>query len=330
MTLSRFRPLLLLPGLALQGLALAWLLRDGGAASTLSAHVLGSLVCGFGGAGFLPQAQRRSWWLVAAWSLAFPVAGPLAALACAAILRNEPVDRSGRHYVVWKDEAHDATDGPPLGAAGQSIIEILQSPRTQLRRNAVLALRDLDPQMAIPLLRKGLQDSDEQVRIYAQNILSSMLERFEASVKQLEERLASDPNEYVTAKRLAEQYFELVYLDVAGDDETSAHYLGKALALLERIAASPDADHSIAFLGFRYALRARDVAAAHRWLQRLEGPSAEAQHVLPWRMELAFLEGDWDRLRALFSAFEKARYINPRIEELGRFWLGPASSPPAP
>lgn len=310
----------------LQTAALALLLRAPTDAPTLAGlvalHVVGSVVWGFAAAGLFPADQRRAWWLAAAWALAFPIAGPVSGLVFAAILRAPPVDRSAKRYVVWNDEARPAETRAP-GGAGQSIVEILQSPRTQLRRNAVLALRELDPQVAIPLLRKGLQDSDEQVRIYAQNILSSMLERFEAGIKQLEERLNADPNGIATAKRLAEQYFELVYLDVAGDDETSAHYLSKALALLERTAAAPNADAAGAFLGFRYALRARDVAAARRWLDRLHGPEADAQHVLPWRMELAFLEGDWQHLRALLAAFKGSGYINPRIEELGEFWVGP-------
>lgn len=321
------RVLMLVTALILQAFVLVQLLLTSAVIPTsllVLVHIGGALLWGAGAVAFFPAAQRHAWWQSAAWALAFPIAGPLASLAFAAILHRAPVDRSAKGYVIWNDESHQL-DGHTPGGAGQSIVEILQSPRTQLRRNAVLALRDLDPQLAIPLLRKGLQDSDEQVRIYAQNILSTMLERFEAGIKELEERLRADPTQTATARRLAEQYFELVYLDVAGDEETSAHYLTKALALLERVAAQPNADRSVSFLGFRYALRARDVAAARRWLARLPDEEVEAQHVLPWLMELAFLEGDWRRLRALFAGFRRARLINRRIEDLADFWLGPVS-----
>jgi len=320
------RVLMLVTAIILQAFVLVQLLRTSAALPTpllVLPHLAGALLWGLSSAAFFPATQRHAWWQPAGWALAFPLAGPLASLAFAAILHRTPVDRSAKGYVIWNDESHQLGAHAP-GGAGQSIVEILQSPRTQLRRNAVLALRDLDPQLAIPLLRKGLQDSDEQVRIYAQNILSTMLERFEAGIKALEERLRADPTQTATARRLAEQYFELVYLDVAGDEETSAHYLTKALALLERVAAQPAADPAGAFLGFRYALRARDAAAARRWLARLPDEEVEAQHVLPWLMELAFLEGDWPRLRAMFQGFRRARLINRRIEDLADFWLGPA------
>ena len=324
--MNRLRPLLLVVALLAQAAALFWLLRAGPLSLTLLAHLLGSLAWGVGAARFFPGAPPRTWWQGAAWALTFPVAGPLAFLVFSTILRRPPVDRSTKGYLVWNEQPHDAWEAPPSGAAGQSIVEILQSPRTQLRRNAVLALRELDPQMAIPLLRKGLQDSDEQVRIYAQNILSSMLERFEEGIKQLEQRIAADQFEPLTATRLAEQYFELVYLDVAGDEETAAHYLAKALTLLERAADASPGDDAIVFLGFKYALRARDVVAARRWLDRLNPAQHEAQYIIPWLMELAFLEGDWRRLRALFAGFRRAGHVNPRVEELARFWMGPAPS----
>lgn len=323
--ISRLRPLLLLIAVLLQALSLVLLFRDGLLAWALLAHAGGAVAWGLGADRLFPRGQHPAWWQTGAWALTFPILGPLASLCFAAILRDPPVDHSGQRYVVWNEQPAGALDHAlPAGSSGHSIVEILQSPRTQLRRNAVLALRELDPQLAIPLLRKGLQDSDEQVRIYAQNILSSMLERFEESIKQLETRMAAGDTDATTATRLAEQYFELVYLDVAGDDETAAHYLAKALALLETAFSASPNDSSVAFLGFKYALRARDVTAARRWLERLEQGNPDLQQVMPWRMELAFLEGDWVRLRTLFEEFARARYINPRIEDLSRFWLGAA------
>lgn len=315
------RWLALLGGVALHALALLGLWRDGPVVLTLLAHVLGSAAWGYGVTAFLPGNLHATWWLPAGCALLFPGAGLVASLLLVDALRHPPREQNEKRYVIWNEQAQgDWSDAMPGGAAGQSIVEILQSPRTQLRRNAVLALRDLDPQMAIPLLRKGLQDSDEQVRIYAQNILSGMLERFEGGIKELEQQLRANPDAALPARRLAEQFFELVYLDVAGDDETAAHYLTQALGLLERAAAAAPNDHEIPLLGLKYALRAREVATARSWSARIEPVQLSSQHVLPWRMELAFQEADWAGLRALFAAFAQGRYFNPRIDEVARFW----------
>lgn len=319
--MNRIRWLAAIGGGALHALALFCLWRGSPIALTLLAHVLGSAAWGFGVTAILPGTMRGAWWLPAGCALVFPGAGLVASLLLIEALRHPPSGQNEKRYVIWNEQAKgDWNEALPGGAAGQSIVEILQSPRTQLRRNAVLALRDLDPQMAIPLLRKGLQDSDEQVRIYAQNILSGMLERFEGGIKELEEQLRANPDAALPARRLAEQFFELVYLDVAGDDETAAHYLKQALSLLERAAAAAPDDPEIPLLGLKYALRARDVATAQRWGARIDPAQLNSQHVLPWRMELAFQKADWAGLRALFAAFAQGHYFNPRIDEVARFW----------
>lgn len=319
--MNRSRHIAIALGVIGQGLALGLLITGRLEWLALILHLAGAFAWGWGMGLFLPESQLRSWWLLAAAALIFPIGGLLASLALLRQLRAPPPPGAAQRYVVWRDQPQvEWAPALPAGTRGMSIVEILHSPHTQLRRNAALALRDLDPLFSIPLLRKGLQDSDEQVRIYAQNILSTMLERFEASVKALEQRLAEQPDAPQPALNLAEQYFELVYLDVAGDDETAAHYLDKALALLERAATHAPDDGRIAFLGLKYALHARDTARARLWLERVERCRVEPQQVLPWRMELDFLEGNWTRLKAQLATAVQAGYINPRIEALAPFW----------
>jgi len=315
------RSIALVLAFILQGLAL-WLLVTGRLEwLAFALHLAGAAAWGWGAAPWLPPQETRAWWLLATCALMFPIIGLLASFALLHQLRAAPPENNTLRYVIWSDRTQtEWSPTLPTGAAGMSIVEILQSPHTQLRRNAALALRDLDPQLAIPLLRKGLQDSDEQVRIYAQNILRAMLERFEASVKALEQKLAQEPDAVPFAVNLAEQYFELVYLDVAGDDETAAHYLGKAIALLEQAAIRAPNDGRIACLGLKYALRARDVAAARRWLEHVERCQVEPQQVLPWSMELAFMERNWSQVNAQLAAFTEAGYINQPIEEISAFW----------
>lgn len=317
------RVISLVLGVVLQAIALYLLWQQELIALAVLAHLAGAAAWGFGISLLLPLAQQTAWWLPGGAALIAPVLGPLASLAIIQLLRTPPPDYSAQRYLVWDEQPVSATSATlPSGASGQSIVEILQSPRTELRRNAILALRDLDPQFAIQLLRKGLQDSDEQVRIYAQNILSGMIERFESGLKELEQRLAAEPNAALHAVRVAEQYYELVYLDVAGDDQTAAHYLNKALALLARAAELAPADGEIALLGLKCSLRARNVELARTWFAQVQARPHDHRQVLPWAMELAYMEKDWPRLRTLFATFDHAQTINPRIEALAHFWTG--------
>lgn len=322
--MKRLRIIAAVVGAIVQLIGLWLLVRHAWPGWALLAHLVGALTWGCGAAILLPREQQQAWWFAAGPALVFPVAGILMSLGFIRLLHRPPVDRSTRRYIVWADQMTEGlTDTLPAGAAGQSIVEILQSPRTQLRRNAILALRELDPQLAIPLLRKGLQDSDEQVRIYAQNILSTMLERYESGIKELAQRVSAEPGAALHAVRLAEQYHELVYLDVAGDDETAAHYLNQAQTLLSRAADLAPEDHDITFLGLRCAIRARNLPDAERWFARLEKAGYDIRQVLPWRMELVYMQGDWPRLRELCVVFQRGQIVNPRIEELVQYWTQP-------
>lgn len=317
----------LLAGGLLQLAALAALLQSRAGALILILQCGGALAWGFGATVLLPPTQRSAWWLPAGCALTFPVLGLLASLWLIHGLRHRRAEDHDHRYLVWNQQPRENLNELPVAASAQSIIEILHSPRTQLRRNAILALRDLDPPLAIPLLRKGLQDSDEQVRIYAQNILSAMLETFESRIKELEAKFFANPRAGATARRLAEQFFELVYLDVAGDEAMASHYLAKALELLEHAFEADPADREVAVLGLKFALRARVVPLARVWLDRIPTDIQLAQHVLPWRMELAFQEQDWSEMRRLFAAFQAAGHINPRLDEVIQFWRGPAGAP---
>lgn len=321
--MNTLRPLGLALALLLQVLALVLLSRETTVGWPLLLHLAGTVLWGVSASFLLPNAARSAAWLAGGCAAIFPVLGPLASLALAATLHQAPPKRATGRYVIWRDEpAATSSNSLPSSASGHSIVEILQSPQTQLRRNAILALRELDPQVAIPLLRKGLQDSDEQVRIYAQNILSAMIERFEAGLKEIEQRLDAEPMVALHSVRLAEHFHELVYLDVAGDDETAAHYLGRAQTLLQRAAGLAPADRQIPLLGLKCALRSCDLPAARRWFAQLEAGGSDVEDALPWRMEMEFMAGNWPRLQELFTVFQRARLTNPRIEELIRFWQG--------
>eukprot|EP01035_Chromulina_nebulosa_P034026 gene34026-45608_t len=185
----------------------------------------------------------------------WPVARSLSITAWKRSTSPEQPEPVGMRKVLGVTPA-PACSGGGAGGGGGRAAHAAQVPSPG--RNAILALRELDPIVAIPLLRKGLQDSDEQVRIYAQNILSGLIERFEANLKELEQRVAAEPAAALHAIRLAEHFHELVYLDVAGDDETAAHYLATAQDILHRASALAPQDPQIPFLGLKCALRARD------------------------------------------------------------------------
>lgn len=310
-------------GLFLQVISLATLLHLASFTMVLPMHILGAILWGWGSGFFMRDDQRSFWWLPSSVALIFPVIGPLASLILIFVLQRPLVEHARNDYVIWDDDSDSRwKDQPVTELAAHSIVEILHSPSPHRRRNAILALRNLEPQLAIPLLRKALLDSDEQVRIYSQNILASILSHFESRIKDLEQLQRNSPGAAGPAIRLAEYYYELVYLDVAGDSEAATHYLKKALALLEQVASAEPDNRHVPLLGLKFALRAEDITLARQWLQRLESFQFDEMQVMPWRLEIAYREHQWESLRQMFGEFQNMKPINPKITNLARFWFG--------
>lgn len=308
-------------GAALQICSAALMLADWSIGIVLGVHVVGALL--WGGA-LLQQGSDRIWSpgaLAAAFALMIPGGGWLLALAVERIVASEPPKREKRPLLVWRDrKVRNNFQFAGNFGPRSSVAEILRGPDPASRRNAILAVKDLDVRSALPLLRKGLQDSDEQVRIFAQNSLSELLEKFESKIKALEARSQSSPTDVAAAIGLAEQYFELVYLEVAGDDETSAHMLGQAIEILDRAAREAPRNSRVGLLQLRYALRQRNLEAARSALHRVRALKVDEQVVLPWEAELAFLERDWKAVQELLSRFVAKGFVNPRIESIAKFW----------
>ena len=224
----------------------------------LAGHVVGAILWGWGTVIYQPAETRESFWFAGVVALVIPGVGWVCSGLAVVLLSTKPPKAKGRTLVVWRDRnLRTEFAVSSRKRARSSIAEILRGPDPNSRRSAILAVKDLEVRLALPLLRKGLQDSDEQVRIYAQNILSGLLENFEGRIKELEKRVKKRPDETATAVNLAEQYFELVYLDVAGDEETSEHLLAQAVKMLDEAAQQRPGDGHIILLRLKYALRQR-------------------------------------------------------------------------
>lgn len=299
----------------------ALLLDPGSIGLVLLLHGGGALAWGWGSPGPPGPDGWRGRALAGVFALLIPGVGWLVSGLVGWMLNRPPPKVERTPLLVWRDrKVRDNFHVPRNLGPRASIAEILRGPNPESRRNAILAVKDLDVRAALPLLRKGLQDSDEQVRIFAQNALSDLLEKFEKRIKVLETRSRDRPTDVAAAVGLAEQYFELVYLEVAGDEETGAHLLQQAVTILNRAAAQAPQNPRVALLQLRYALRQRNGAIAREALDRVKRLKVDEQVVLPWEAELAFVSRDWAKLKALLAHFVDQRFVNPRIEALAAYW----------
>ena len=260
---------------------------------------------------------------------ALPLAGPLLLAGLVLIVRRPAcVPHPERDYHVGDGHPRNRPEyGAPGGTTARTILEVLNRADGEARRRAILVLRHLDPKLALPLLRKGLLDSDDRVRLFSQGLYLKVVHGLDEPVRQLTARLSRQPESLKLQLRLAELLHESVYLEVAPEEGLKAT-LHKAMALLEQVIAADARNPRAHWLLLKCALKDRDRGKARRSLDALRALGEPAGLTRPWEFELAFLDRDWARFRALLSAAPPRQLNGPGWREWRAFWTGePAVKP---
>ncbi len=142
---------------------------------------------------WLPLSYRKCWGLssglIMGFALTLPVFGPACIMIILRLLNKVSTCKTTQNSSTWivGSQVPDAEelDFANGGSAADSILQVMNGADPVARRNLVLATKRLSPAEAVPVLRTGLRDSDEEVKLYAQGILSKLVERYEGTVAAL-------------------------------------------------------------------------------------------------------------------------------------------------
>jgi len=196
---------------------------------------------------------------------------------------------------------------------------------------SVMALRRMDAQRAVPLLRVALCDPHEDVRLLAYAILErrekelrgridrllSDLESFEAEGAAAEERAP-------VQKSLAEQHWELAHAGFVGG-EVEEHTLQTAVRYGHAsLLAAPDG--SLALLLARICLRRHNAQLALRYLRAATALGVATSVLAPLYAEVAYLLRRFDAIAPLLAQAGKAPVDRPRLGAVVQFWTDRGAS----
>jgi len=213
-----------------------------------------------------------------------------------------------------------------IGVDGsQSILQIMIGPDPLARRNLILATKRLGAEFAIPILRTGLRDEDEEVKLYSQGILSQLVEQYEKTMADLKKALETAPEDIDSMIRLAEGYFEIVELDLVTDEDLQTFYINRSIALLKQVIVHEPENEEALITLTKYHLRIEHTAEAAGCLQRLREMGVALELIEPFEVELLFLNRSWDSFRARVCNGLLNRYCNPGLLSVEEFWFGRGS-----
>lgn len=300
----------------------------------LAAHLLGVIV-GTSYAWFaFPEAYRlrpgRSLPLFFGLALPAPLLGLALLVLLAESLRATPQRDASVDYVIGERDVLTQVEFMPTDLVNtMSVLDILSGDDGELRRTAILALRQVEPRKAIPVLKKAIADSDEQVRLLAQTQYNAIIAGLELSIKSMEADLELKPPHPKRLLELAEFYHELVFLEISSE-ETELIYLQRAVQLLGRaLELDPNLDAALALL-MKCKVRGGEGEKGRELINQLRTRGVPEDVLKPWEAELAYLRRDWGELRTVLSQVGDGRGGSERMRAAVEFWMRPQPAQSSP
>lgn len=272
----------------------------------------------------LPPTYRKDKWLsillILGLSAPLPVVGAALVLLFSQYILKLELPHKPESDFYFGDRRYSSGNEQSCGnSLTRSIIVHLRSPDVEVRRNAILAVKQLDFKAAIPILGVALQDSDEQVRIYARNTWSQIAGALEGSLKEIESADITSPQRLDRVIFVAEHFRHYLELGLIAEGSRKPH-LDEVIRLLsESLAAETDNERILCLL-LKFCLLTRDIRQAKTHLIALKQLAPSPDVTLPWELEIYFEDHDWSSLSALLTTIRRSHFQNPQVMKSYNFW----------
>lgn len=280
----------------------------------------------------LRKPKRLSLTLLTLLALFFPVIGVFGLLIAARLAQWLPMRHQATEHLreapsleVFAVSHIDDDQRRDLPAGQTARIARDQSQPQAQRIRAVLALRDMSPRMALPVLRKLLSDPDEEIRLLAYGISNTWEQRLTDSlqdalreVEVVRHAAPSGPALARAAQRVAELQMEFIYQGLAQGDlrdfalQQALHY-----CKIARDALPQDTGLQMMFL--RLSLAAGKTDAAREVLEHLTSEGASPTLWRPYAAELEWIQRQFGRVSEVLQPLG-TRQVAPRLRPVVRVW----------
>ncbi len=210
-----------------------------------------------------------------------------------------------------------------------------QSQPAQRRIRAVLALREMPPRLALPVMRHLLSDPNEEIRLLAYGIGSEwehrLTDSLQAATRELRQaQAAGAPPDQLgrTARRVAEMHMEFIYQGLAQGD-LRVFALEQALEHCELALRAMPRDTGLRLMVLRLSLATQRMDAARAALDELAAQGAAPTLWRPYAAEIEWMARRYDQVAHSLLPLDVSQ-VAPRLRPVVRLWKGRTGGSPAP
>ena len=206
---------------------------------------------------------------------------------------------------------------PILREGLASVLEQFDDPKQ--RQKAILACRHLPRRNAVELLRLGLGDASDEVRLLAYSMLNGIERELDARILELSSAISTEPDPSGRrAEALALLYWEYCYLQLA-QGNTAEYFLGRALTQIDSALSCRETPQRWLMRG-RLLSACGDFSEAATAYSRCETLGMHTDDLVPHRAELAFRCHQFTETRKYLMQLSQPAAQHPRLRPLVEYW----------
>ncbi len=322
--------------LSLEGISW-WQLTSGNSGPKVSityvlVHALASTIIALTLMASLPQAYRGRpvWTFILFFSIGFfiPYLGMpgLALVVLYALRFPNPPERADWLYWSEPELPHSSErDGSRILRSPGAMVEILQnSDDAEKKVHSVVATRNMDDQAAVPILRVALKDMEDEVRLQAYTFIDRREQSISNKIKEIQSYLDSDQKFYADSDlhiRLAQNYWELVEGGLV-QGNVKKHMLQEAESHLRQAMKVKGNEPSLSLLCTKVLIEYGEYDQALQELSHAESGGLPFHLLQPLRAEIAFLQRDFNKVRAVLSELETDQGADSKLSKAIASWKG--------
>lgn len=210
-----------------------------------------------------------------------------------------------------------AANDPTLRNGLGSVLSGVGDP--QQRQQAILACRHLPRRQAVPLLRQGLMDASDDVRLLAYSMLNAIERELDSRLLALTRTIEQgDDPAGQRAEAISTLYWEYAYLGLA-QGSTLRYLLEQALAFIDQALEHRTTAQRWLQRG-RLCATLGDVADAERAFAHCERLGMNDDDLAPHRAELAFRQRRYAEVRRQLARLSAAAAGDPTLHPVASFW----------
>ncbi|MDR5874417.1 hypothetical protein LPL18_000380 [Halomonas sp. CUBES01] len=198
-----------------------------------------------------------------------------------------------------------------------SVLSYSENP--MLRQEAVLASRHLPRRQAVGLLRLGLADPIDDVRLMAYSMLSGIERDVDARIQLLTQHVEHNGDPYGhAAEALATLYWEYDYLALA-QGSSAGFFLAHALRYIDQAIDHANQPHRQLLRG-RIYLALKDHHGADAAFRQCAALGMDNDDLMPYLAEQAFMSRRFSMLHAQLARLRPTTQQHPMLHPLMEYW----------